>query len=612
MKGACASPGSGDDFMAGRAGALPFLSAAYSAARAQPRSAGLGPTHHHFLMTSILTGSERLRGRTQAIALSLAVVNQVMQLAAAALDLPANATTPTRTPLVLPSARVPGVVIDHSPATSGLYIGSPSLAVWTNGDYLASHDLFGPKSKEFEQARTLIFESSDRGQSWRQSAQIAGAFWSSLFVHRGAVYLMGTDKHHGRIVIRRSTDGGSTWTEPRDTATGLLTPEGQYHTAPVPVIEHAGRLWRGFEDAMGGSEWGKRYRAGMLSVPVDADLLRATNWVFSNFLPRDAAWLGGQFNAWLEGNAVVTPEGGIVDILRVDTPGLPEKVAIVNLSPDGKTGSFDPATGFADFPGGAKKFTIRPNPRGGGYWALATIVPEAFAKAGRPGGIRNTLALVHSPDLRQWEIRCVLLRHPDVAKHGFQYVDWHFDGDDLIAVCRTAYDDVHGGAHNNHDANFLTFHRWQDFQQLTMADSVPMPAAGASAPVEAETPDVTLSGTGWSLAGLKDGAVAFANRSYVWRAVPPQFAGWRVTQVKGGERAEIRVTAKRDTTLFIATASSQPGVRMDGWEVVRGAVFHYTDAGQTSLQVYQRELPAGQELAIPQGNWSGGLLLLPP
>ena len=31
-------------------------------------------------------------------------------------------------------AMVPGVVIDHSPAASGIYIGSPSLAVLSKGD----------------------------------------------------------------------------------------------------------------------------------------------------------------------------------------------------------------------------------------------------------------------------------------------------------------------------------------------------------------------------------------------------------------------------------------------------------------------------------------------
>lgn len=81
--------------------------------------------------------------------------------------------------------------------------------------------------------------------------------------------------------------------------------------------------------------------------------------------------------------------------------------------------------------------------------------------------------LIHSKDLRSWEVRCVLLSHPDAEKHGFQYVDWQFEGDDLIAVCRTAWDDEEGGAHNNHDANFLTFHRWKNFRGLSRKDDTP-------------------------------------------------------------------------------------------------------------------------------------------
>ena len=378
-------------------------------------------------------------------------------------------------PVRAPNQAVPGVVIDHSPAASGLYMGSPSLVILPQGDYLASHDFFGPKSAEFERPVTVVFRSSDRGATWRQVARLPGLFWQNLFTHRGSVYLMGTDKHHGHIVIRRSVDGGQTWTEPCDSSTGLLTPAGEYHTAPVPVLEHHGRLWRGFEDAMGGTVWGRRYRALMLSVPVDADLLNAARWTFSNPLARDSNWLNGDFNAWLEGNAVRTRDGRIVDVLRVDTPGCPEKAAIVSLSEDGKTAAFDPATGFINFPGGAKKFTIRFDAKSDRYWSLATPVPERHQQAGRPGGIRNTLALTSSLDLTNWAVRCILLYHPDIAKHGFQYVDWQFEDDDIIAACRTAFDDEQGGARNNHDANFLTFHRITNFRPKTMADSVPMP-----------------------------------------------------------------------------------------------------------------------------------------
>jgi hypothetical protein len=229
--------------------------------------------------------------------------------------------------------------------------------------------------------------------------------------------------------------------------------------------------------------------AMMLSVPEEADLLNRTNWTFTNAIPSQSKWLDGRFNAWLEGNAVVDGSGQLLNMLRVDLPPGPEQAAIVTVSADGQTAAFESARGFVEFPGGAKKFSIRRDPRTQAvsgndekpiWWTLATAVPPQVAAANprrRPGSIRNTLVLMRSEDLRQWEIRTVLLHHPEVAHHGFQYVDWLFDGDDIVAACRTAYDDATGGAHNNHDANFLTFHRVTDFRGRTMADSVVDPAS---------------------------------------------------------------------------------------------------------------------------------------
>lgn len=369
-------------------------------------------------------------------------------------------------------SQVPGIVIDHVPASTGLYVGSPSLAILTNGDYVSSHDFFGPQSGEHQSAKTAVFRSSDRGMSWKRISEIQGQFWSTLFVHRGALYILGTDKHHGNAIIRRSMDNGATWTSPTNSITGLLRDNGQYHCAPMPINEHRGRLWRGMERRDPPIGWGITYCAGMLSIPVDADLLNATNWTFATFLPSNTNWNNGDFGGWLEGNAVVTSEGKLIDILRVQTKSPNEKAALVQVSEDGTKTSFDPTQDFVDFPGGAKKFSIRFDPQSKLYWSLSTIVPES-QRAERPASIRNTLALISSPDLRHWKVHTILLHHPNKKKHGFQYVDWLFDGEDLIAACRTAYDDEIGGAHSNHDANFLTFHRWKNFRKLTSADSVP-------------------------------------------------------------------------------------------------------------------------------------------
>ena len=81
-----------------------------------------------------------------------------------------------------------------------------------------------------------------------------------------------------------------------------------------------------------------------------------------------------------------------------------------------------------------------------------------------PISVRNTLSLSRSVDLVNWELHSELLEHPDVNRHGFQYVDWRFDGNDLIAVSRTAYDDSESGADSAHNSNYLTFHRFENFR----------------------------------------------------------------------------------------------------------------------------------------------------
>jgi hypothetical protein len=73
--------------------------------------------------------------------------------------------------LTLAAAAPPGVVIDHQPAAIGQYIGSPSIVILPGGEYVASHDLFGLKSGQTTSAVTLVFRSTDRGQSWQKTAE---------------------------------------------------------------------------------------------------------------------------------------------------------------------------------------------------------------------------------------------------------------------------------------------------------------------------------------------------------------------------------------------------------------------------------------------------------
>ena len=363
----------------------------------------------------------------------------------------------------------PGVVVCHQPASSGKYIGSPSLAVLPDGSYIAAHDFFGPQSTEWSQAETRIFRSDNKGRSWTLISHIRGAFWSSLFVSNNELYLIGPDRHHGSVMIRRSTDRGAHWTHPANKKNGVLL-TGEFHCAPAPVIAYKGRLWRPMETAHGPIlQWGKRYGAMVMSADEHADLLKAASWATSNTLLYDSTYLGGNFGGWLEGNFVIGPAGKLWNILRVDNrKDFNEKAAMVAVSDDGKQLSFDAATGFVPFEGGSKKFVIRYDSLSHSYWTLTNAIPHKYRDKypdRNPASFRNVLVLRRSADLLNWEDVTVVLEHEDVLKHGFQYVDWLIEGNDIIFLSRTSFFDGKEDAHNNHDANFLTFHRIQEFRK---------------------------------------------------------------------------------------------------------------------------------------------------
>jgi hypothetical protein len=208
--------------------------------------------------------------------------------------------------------------------------------------------------------------------------------------------------------------------------------------------------------------------AMMMSAPAGSELLESSSWTISNPVKIKTRWYHGKMRKWIEGNAVVDPAGKMVNIIRVSISGEHSTAAMLEVSDDGRTLNFDPMEGFINMPGGTgKKFTIRFDSVSNKYWSVANWIQPRdlkLLKHKEAGALRNSVALISSTDLKEWTIERVLLYHPDPVYHAFQYPDWTFDGKDIIAVCRTAYEDGLGGAKNRHDANFMTFHRVPDFR----------------------------------------------------------------------------------------------------------------------------------------------------
>ena len=388
--------------------------------------------------------------------------------------------------------------IKYHPERAKSYLGSPSIVRLTDGALLASHDYFGlagcPKNHEAEESLTSIYRSEDNGASWVNITHIMNCYWSSLFLHDGAVYILGTSQQYGSIVIRRSTDGGFTWTHPANERSGLLFRGGvyhdppNYHCGPMPVVSHDGRLYRAFEDC-DPPGWGN-FQAGVISAPVDADLLDAANWTMSNKIPFDPGWIPSSWDkheatapVWREGNVVVAPDGQLWNIMTYEAGAImDEKCPRLLISDAGKTLSFDPDSGYIDFPGAKAKFTIRRDPVTGKYLSLVNSLVDKDLlrqmasddlasqryRGKHPMRQRNVLSLTVSDDLWNWRMVKTLLRddtglapEASILLTGFQYVDWQYDGDDLIYVVRTAY----RGARNFHDSNQIIYCVLRNFRE---------------------------------------------------------------------------------------------------------------------------------------------------
>jgi hypothetical protein len=368
----------------------------------------------------------------------------------------------------------PGIVITRAPSEQ-TYLGSPSIVILPSGDYLVSHDFFGPgATKDGVAGHTRYFVSTDKGRTWQPRSMVKGMYWSNLFLHRGALYAFGTRGGVNDCVIRRSDDEGRTWTDPTDERNGLLLRkkgDTGYHCAPMPMAFAHGRIWRAMEYTPD-KGWGK-FQSVMMSADTSADLLDARNWRVSNRLNFDTGWRRGH-EAWLEGNAVTGPAGQMYNILRVHYQR-DDVAAVVRVSQDGLTQSFDPASDFITLPGACKKFVIRYDPVTRRYWTLSNYAPEVEKEKARSLGhrlerARNTLVLSSSTDLRQWTSHAIVAYSPDIRQHGFQYADWQFNGQDIVAAVRTAFGEK---THGSHDANHITFHRLRNFRKLTGRDIQP-------------------------------------------------------------------------------------------------------------------------------------------
>lgn len=350
-------------------------------------------------------------------------------------------------------------VIGYSKPETKKYLYSPSIWKLENGDILAT----------FERGMdTEIKLSKDDGETWSDLTTLTYLCMANLFECKGKLYCIGLRRMKGGMVIYRSDDNGATWTTPVDGESGIIRLKEEntpgftaYTTAPMPTLIANGRVYRAFETQTT-EGWGRGMHAGMISASVDSDLLDPDSWTITNFVQLNTDWVPNEKNSaapgWTEGSVVLGPDGAVYDIIRTAIAPGSGYAAVLKLSEDCKTLSFER---FIDFEG-MSKFAVRQDEKTGKYYSLVNVVTNPDYPQQR-----NVLSLAVSDDMYHWELKETLL-YPEwaeaeeylILQTAFQYVDWVFDGDDIICAVREA--DME--AVNYHENNYVTFYRIKNFR----------------------------------------------------------------------------------------------------------------------------------------------------
>ena len=351
---------------------------------------------------------------------------------------------------------------DNSYAFSGRFLCSPTLLQFPDGDLLASMDLFEGGAP---QNLTLLFSSHDNGKSWSYVSELFPCFWAKPFFHRGVLYVLSCSTEYGDLLIGASYDKGKSFTEPVILLRGSNGKKGNtgIHKNPQPVVEYQGRIYNTLE----WGSWGKHFHAPMvMSAKADADLLDPNSWSFSEPVCYNENWAGlphGPSTGNIEGCLTVAPDGKLYNIMRYDMRHLDPNYGLVirylvdTEHPEAPL-TFDTAI---PFPANHSKFEIKKDQVTGIYYTICNRIT-----CSEDSNKRTLLSLMRSTDTLHWELVCDLMDYrkedPDGTQIGFQYVDFVFQGEDILYLCRTALN----GAENYHNSNYITFHRIENFRHL--------------------------------------------------------------------------------------------------------------------------------------------------
>lgn len=327
--------------------------------------------------------------------------------------------------------QVPWIVLDRPPNISGL-ARDPQIVLLPDDTIVACVDYVEPHGGLVGK---YVYRSTDRGAHWSKSAGLDGPCTASLFAHDGALWLMGvndcTRTNEGDVVIRRSVDGGASWSTPNRDDCGLLRTSALGHG--LTTVVYGGRIWRAFLRKVIPYGGQLRFHAIVCSASVKSALLQASSWRWSTELPLD----GTGHNAYAADLVLRGSKGPILLAL-----GYGDEVLLgAELSADGWT--LNPIRDDREewsLPERMSGANVQYDSGSRLYFAANSLRNRAAESSGSTMCL-DALALSTSKDGDEWATQSVLLRGRGFDSHQFVGSAWAFDGDDLVMVVEASFRD---------------------------------------------------------------------------------------------------------------------------------------------------------------------------
>ena len=352
----------------------------------------------------------------------------------------------------------------------GQYLASPSIARLKSGAIIASMDThmwYGTENL------VIIYKSTDNGKTFKYVTDLTQFFWSTIFVHKDVLYILGVTTLNGNLHISASYDEGESWTVPVTLMYGGRAKSygGGLHRGPMQVINHKGRLYTTVEYASFLESRNLDGRAdfypAVISIDENADLLCPENWSCTDFAPYEGKWKEESEKAsdesrqavgsgevtetdskrgeGIEGNVVAGPDGRLYNYLRWK-PGEVLVFSIDEKEPEAPL-NFEK---IVKMPVMDSLFRIIKYEDK--YYLVTNRKTEVSAKL-YSCAFRNVLSIFSSSDLENWEFVCDIVNKESesVSTTGFQYPSVLAENSGFLVAVRSAFNNPN----NFHDSNHM-------------------------------------------------------------------------------------------------------------------------------------------------------------